>query len=107
MTPYWSFIEKEATALKSDGCTLVSELFHICCLEHDCAYKLHKDPRDAYRYFEQGCTNYWDLASPISRGEADKRFRKCMQERSKLGRFSPVSWLRWVGVRVGASRAWN
>ena len=31
---YADFITAEAAAIKSDGCTLVSELFRSCCLEH-------------------------------------------------------------------------
>ena len=104
---YQSFIEREATRMGSDGCSLVSEIYHWCCLEHDCAYRTHKDPHDAYCWYLNGVLNYWAAAKSITKSEADARFRKAMQERSKLGRFSPVSWLRWVGVKVGAKKAWK
>lgn len=104
---YTDFIEREAAALRSDGCTLVSELFHWCCSEHDVAYRRKKDPRGAYFYWAKGCVNYWDLAKPISRREADRRFRECMQEKSHLGKGSPIAWLRWIGVRAFGSGAWK
>ena len=88
---YWSWIRWLAERLKSDGCTVVSEMYHECCLEHDIAYRTGHDPRELY---------YKGRVVPISRRETDARFRKCMQSRSKLGRFSPVSWFRWLGVRA-------
>ncbi len=36
----------------------------------------------------------------ISRAEADKIFRECMQARSIFWIFSPMSWWRWAAVRL-------
>lgn len=106
-TPYDVWVENEAKAIESDGCTLVSELFHHCCSEHDLAYRLKKDPRKAYLYWIKRCVNYWDLAKPITRAEADRRFRECMQSHSTFGKFSPVAWVRWAGVRMFGQGAWS
>ncbi len=84
--PYWDLVVAKADELKSDGCTLVSEMYHICCQEHDVHYRTGK-------------TVYGD---PISVRDANARFRQQMQARSKLGKFSPVSWLRWIGVTVAS-----
>lgn len=72
------------TALHSDGCTAVSEAYHDCCVIHDLGYKLGIDP--------------W--GHPINKAEADLNFRKCMQSKSPLGKFSPMSWWRWLAVKV-------
>jgi hypothetical protein len=72
------------SAIKSDGCTVVSELYHECCVVHDLGYKFGIDP--------------W--GNPLERGQIDHNFRTCMESRSKLGRFQPVAWGRWLGVRV-------
>lgn len=101
--PYWVFerrlldaaytktIKEQAKELKSDGCTGVSELYRPACLEHDIAYRTGKDP----------------YGFPVSRREADKRFRWHMQFLSPAGTFSPVAWGRWIGVRIGASKAYK
>ena len=81
----WDRIRQLAAALKSDGCTVVTEAFLDCCLLHDILYKTGIDP---------------DTGQPVSRAEADRTFRDCMQSRSRLGRFSPMSWWRYLGVRL-------
>ena len=97
---YKEWVEAEADFIRSDGCTLVSELYHWACLEHDLAYTYGRDPKDAYNVG-------WGNAKAITRGEADKRFRKAIQSLSKLGRWSPVSWGRWLGVRMGGYFLWG
>lgn len=81
---YWQQVENTAKNLGSDGCSFVTEAYHKCCLEHDIAYRT-------------GCRID---GSTISRREADRRFRQCMQMRSRFGKFSPMSWWRWAGVRL-------
>lgn len=88
---YWERVRFVAKNLNSDGCSWVSELFHDCCLEHDIHYRLGSDI----------------YGKPITRAEADRRFRHCMQRHSKLGRFSPISWIRWAGVRLFGSNAYK
>lgn len=104
---YKEWIASEAKAIGSDGCTVVSELFQWCCFEHDLAYTWKKDPRRAYALHRSRDKNPWNNAPPISREEADLRFRECIQKGSHFGKLSPVSWIRWVGVRIGGLWAWE
>ena len=81
---YWDLVYAKAAELNSDGCSYVTEAFHQCCLEHDAAYRTGK-------------TIY---GKPITRAQADQRFRECMQMRSRFGKLSPMAWWRWAGVRI-------
>lgn len=81
---YWERIYDKAAELGSDGCTFATGGFRDCCIEHDVHYRLGTTI-DGY---------------PITRREADARFRSCMQCRSKVGWWSPVAWWRWAAVRV-------
>ena len=86
---YWQQVREHAALLKSDGCSYVTEAYSQCCLEHDCHYR----------------TGQRLDGTPITRREADARFRECMQLRSRFGKASPMAWWRWAGVRVlGRSR---
>lgn len=87
---YEQWVREKATELGTDGCTLVTELFHWCCLEHDIAYRTGLDPRALYRGQE----------IPITRAEATNRFRDCMRKRAKTPLGHVVAWGRWVGLRV-------
>lgn len=113
MTPYyerptyWNFIRSEAEAHQSDGCTAVMG-FHVeCCFEHDLGYRFAKDPRDAYFRFRGGSLDPWKNAKPITREEVDRRFRRCHQNRSRFGQYSPMAWWRWAGVRLRGGPRWN
>ena len=88
MIDYWQAVRERAADLQSDGCSNVTDLYLDCCLEHDIHYRTGKT-----------------LAGvEISRQEADKVFRSCIQSRSPFKVFSPMSWWRWAGVRIfGAS----
>jgi hypothetical protein len=81
---YWDHVYAKSASLKSDGCSYVSEAFHQCCLEHDIHYR----------------TGTRVDGKPITRAQADKRFRECMQMRSRFGKLSPMAWWRWAGVRI-------
>lgn len=70
-------------AIQADGCTGVTELFHECCVYHDLGYRFHIDI----------------YGNPIERDQVDANFRKCMQSKSWMRWFSPVSWYRYAGVR--------
>lgn len=88
MITYWDAVRKRAAELQSDGCSHVTQAFLDCCLEHDIHYR----------------TGHTLLGVKITREEADRLFRKCMQQRSMFKYFSPMSWWRWMAVRVfGAS----
>jgi hypothetical protein len=104
---YWDWVRIEAARINSDGCTLVSECFHDCCLQHDLAYKWGKDPYAAYKLYCAGMLNYWEKAPAITRAQADADFRLCIQRKSPLGVWSVMSWVRWIGVRVGGGRYWR
>lgn len=94
---YWAWLRREAESRGFDGCTGVSELYHLCCLEHDFAYRTGLCPRAYFvgRYVQP------------TRRATDARFRRCMQEMSPLGVASPVALIRWIGVRLLAGRAWK
>jgi len=79
------------TLICSDGCTGVPNWYLEACIIHDFYYTMHKD-------FD---------GSPITREEADKRFRKKIQHLSPVGKFSPMSWWRWLGVKMFANKAWE
>lgn len=81
---YWARVWDKAGELGADGCTGVTGAFVECCLEHDIHYR----------------TGQRLDGTPITRRDADARFRACMQSRSKLGFFSPMAWWRWAGVRI-------
>lgn len=100
---YWKFIEDEAKAIKSDGCTGVSEWHQPCCFEHDLACYWKKDPRSAYAFYtaeENG--PYWSMAAPMSRREADYMFAVCNFQWSPTKGGKVRSAVRFLGVRLGA-----
>jgi hypothetical protein len=88
---YWLWIREEAARIKSDGCTLVSQLKQDCCFEHDLAYYYGKDPLDA---FYVG----WPAARKITKAEADKEFAACCGK--------PISLWRYPGVTIGGWFSW-
>lgn len=106
-TLYWEWIKSEAALIGTDGCSAVLG-FHVeCCLEHDASYAHAKDPRSAYRFARLGSVDAWERADPITRAEADRRFRQCHQNRSRFGRWSVMAFYRWLGVKWGGQKAWD
>lgn len=87
---YGVLVEALAKKYNSNGCTGVPDFYLIGCWEHDIAYRTQTDP----------------YGEPITRREADKRFRWYIQLRSPFGIFSLMSWWRWVGVRILGSLWW-
>lgn len=81
---YWAKLRTWARGA-SDGCTGVLDIHIWACWEHDFHYR-------------HGRTLY--AGEAISRREADARFREVNAAESRLGRFSPLAWWRWAGVRV-------
>lgn len=104
---YWSFVKYEATKIDSDGCSWVSELYHPCCLQHDLGYYYARIPESAYSYYLQDVVGYWDKATTASKDEIDVAFRDCIQKRSKAKKWSPLSWIRYAGVKWFGKKAWN
>lgn len=81
---YWERVRNKAAELGTDGCTGGSAMFRDCCLEHDLHWRTGRTLE----------------GHPITPREANKRFRSCMQSRSKLGWWSPVAWWRFAVVSV-------
>ena len=85
-SPYWVIVRDVAALLQSDGCTGVKDYYVDACYEHDIHWR----------------TGRTLFGVPITTAQANERFRRVIQSRSRFGRFSPMSWARWVGVTVGA-----
>jgi hypothetical protein len=104
---YWPWVASEAALIGSDACSAVLGIKVECCYEHDLSYRTGRDPRNAYLCFRSGVLYPWRAARPITRAEADARFRQCLMNRSFLGRYSPMAWWRWAGVRVFGGSRWD
>jgi len=104
---YPDFIRTEAEKIGSDGCTLVADFRKFCCEEHDLAYYYGKDPREAYRHYLNEARDCWFDPPRISREEADRLFRECIQSCSPVKGGSPLAWVRWLGVRAGGWNVWR
>jgi hypothetical protein len=81
---YQDWVKETAAVFGSDGCSFVGSAYRWCCLEHDIAYRsgLQRD------------------GTPVTKAEADKRFRSCIQRKSPFGWWSPLAWIRWLGVKL-------
>jgi hypothetical protein len=89
---YWRRVTETARELGGDGCSGPTlQVFRSCCDEHDIHYR----------------TGQRLDGRPITRGEADAEFRRCMQQRSRLGRWSPMPWWRWLAVRAVGWAHWD
>lgn len=88
---YVKLVEEKAAALGADGCTGVLDFYLLGCLEHDIAYRTHRDP----------------LGNDLDKATADQRLRWYIQHRSPFGVVSPMSWWRWLGVKQFAQTAWD
>jgi hypothetical protein len=90
--PYWEKIEVVAKYLGTDGCSGPAfEVYVRACWEHDIHYRT-------------GQTLY---GLPLTRADADAIFRERHQEFSVFGRLSPMSWWRWLGLRIGGGSSWK
>jgi hypothetical protein len=107
LATYWEWARAEASLIDTDGCSKVSGIHVECCYEHDLSFFAAKDPRDAYLRWRLGDPEPWKCAKPITFGEANRRFRKCHQARSKFGMYSPMAWFRWLGVKFLSKQAWD
>lgn len=84
-------LQRVYEAIESDGCTGVPDFYLCSCIKHDFWYCTHRD-------FD---------GNEITRAEADARFRKDIQSRSLYGPLSPMSWWRWLAVRIFGKKPWN
>lgn len=76
--------------VKADGCSSAPDLWwHECCCIHDVHYRTGKD-------YE---------GKPISRSEADKKFRQCLKSDSKtfIGKHILCN-VYWLAVRIFGKR---
>lgn len=80
-----------AEYIDSDGCSFSLDIHVRCCVVHDWFYETHIN-------FD---------GSPISRSEADRVFRHCMQRKSVFRSLGPLAWWRWTAVRLLGGRAWD
>ncbi len=88
---YWKRVRAKAKELRSDGCSGVSDLYLDACYEHDIAYR----------------TGHTVDGEPRTRAQADEDFRRTIQDLSPLGAASPLSWVRWAGVRLFGKSSWR
>jgi hypothetical protein len=84
-------IKKIGEFVCTDGCTGVTQIYKAACVIHDFYYVTHRD--------FQG--------TPITKAEADKRFRQVLQKLSFFGILSPMSWWRWAGVKAFGHMFWD
>lgn len=88
---YRRLVRINARRLSSDGCTGVPNIYVLACYDHDIAYRTHEDV----------------FGGPLTREQADLRFKWALQHESPLGRLSPMAWWRWQGVRLAGQHAWD
>lgn len=88
---YWQRVRDRAAELHADGCTGVPDFYLDACLEHDVHYR----------------TGRRLDGTPITRAGADAQFRWAIQSRSPFGFLSPMSWWRWLGVRIAGASSWH
>ena len=77
--------------IDSDGCTGVPDFYKEECIKHDFYYRTHHN-------FE---------GKLITRDIADKLFLEGIRNKSKLGKFSPMAFWRYLGVRLCGKSAWE
>ena len=77
--------------IDSDGCTGVPDFYKDECIKHDFYYRTHHDfsGKLLYKY------------------EADLLFMQGIQAKSKFGKWSPMSYWRYLGVLLFAKTAWE
>lgn len=79
------------TFVSSDGCTGVIDFYRPGCIIHDFYYRTHRNLD----------------GTPITKKQADTVLKKYIQSKSIFGRFSPMAYWRYLGVRKLAGRAWE
>jgi hypothetical protein len=99
---YWARVQKTALALKSDGCSVVTQAYKLACYEHDIHYRTGQ--------------TLW--GAPISREQADALFPTRIRQMAWDGLgWNPLTWYhligfpmsawRWAGVRIGGAWSYN
>lgn len=108
---FWDWIDQEAAKINSDGCSCVPDFYLKCCKVHDLAYYYARSPYSAYNYYLTTAApddeKAWRYADHITQADADGMLKKCIQECSRFGRFSPMAWWRYWALRKFGQKAWN
>lgn len=89
-SPSKAYIVALKRAIASDGCSKSPDIYGRCCVLHDLAYRFGID-----------C-----YGQPMKKKAADQMLRTCMQQQSKLGRWSLISRLYWSGVHFFGFKAY-
>ena len=90
MSDYQAWLREKAVELGTDGCSWVTEAFHIWCLEHDIAYRTRRWPSGLYR----------GKSIPMTYKQADDLLFERIVGDSAFGMLSPIAWVRWIGLRT-------
>ena len=77
--------------IATDGCSGVPDFYLDCCIIHDWFYATHRDFN----------------GNPKTKVFADKVLKACIKKESWFGRFSPMAWWRWQGVKHLAKKPWD
>ena len=77
--------------IQGDGCTGVPDFYKGCCDIHDWWFRTHRNLD----------------GSPIAEAQANLGLKRCIQSKSLFGRWSPMAWWRWRGVKALGKRAWR
>lgn len=91
MASYYDQLKTLAESIGSDGCSHATQWYQQCCWEHDWAYVTGTTPRGV----------------PVTKEQADQRFRDCIQAHSSFRWFSPMSWWRFLAVKKFGKGVWN
>lgn len=100
---YYDWLREQAQLIHADGCSGVTNIDAICCLEHDLAFYYGKDPAHAYHFARTQDPWWW--ARPITFEDANTHFRACCFRESRLGYLNLMGWWRYWGVRTKRGRA--
>jgi hypothetical protein len=96
---YWDAVRRKAQEIKSDGCTVVADIYVDCCFEHDIHFYFGRKISPTTGEIEE---------NPISFLEANATLRNCIMKHSRFGRWSPLAWIRYIGVTtVFGLKIWN
>ena len=88
--PSNAYIGALKRAIASDSCSKSPDIYGRCCVLHDLAYRFGIDCH----------------GQPMKKKDADHMLRMCMQQQSKLGRWSLLSRLYWSGVHFFGFKAY-
>lgn len=83
--------DRIAEFTNSDGCTGVIDFYRNGCILHDFGYRTHLDFK----------------GNKTAKEATDIMLRDYIRSKSWFGKYSPLAWWRWQGVKYLAERAWR